>query len=212
MIYIWWCEFANQESHLSKSFILGSPITNIIEEECELCEDKMDRFGYHVLSCPSKGLMTKRHDAICDKFYDYCVMAKLDVQKEQRYKDDPIMGKVRIQGRPGDIKINNYFTIAEKPKDAKQRNLHVDFAVVNIFSDAYIDTSSKKRWQMAKEKENFKNGKYHKDPNIMGIGIECTGFMSKNGKKIINYVADRLSLLRNEPKSIQLISIQQTPP
>ena len=36
----------------------------------------------------------------------------------------------------------------------------------------------------------------------MGVGIECLGFMSKNGKKIINYVADRLSILRNEPKSI----------
>ena len=36
----------------------------------------------------------------------------------------------------------------------------------------------------------------------MGVGMECLGFMSKNGKKIINYVADRLALLRNEPKSI----------
>ena len=36
--------------------------------------------------------------------------------------------------------------------------------------------------------------------NIMGI--DCLGFMSKNGKKIINYVADRLALLRNESKAI----------
>ena len=152
--------------------------------------------------------MTKRHDAICDKFYDYCVLAKLDVEKEQRYKDDPIHGKVRIEGRPGDIKINNYFTTAEKPKDAKHRNLYIDFAVCNIFAGTYIDIASKKRGYWAQEKEKCKDNKYCKDPNIMGIGIECLGYISKNGKKIINYVADRLSLLRNESKSIWINRIR----
>ena len=38
--------------------------------------------------------------------------------------------------------------------------------------------------------------------SFTGIGIECLGYISKNGKKIINYIADRLSLLRNESKSI----------
>ena len=36
----------------------------------------------------------------------------------------------------------------------------------------------------------------------MVVGIKYLGLMSKNGKKIINGVADRLSLLRKEPKSI----------
>ena len=42
----------------------------------------------------------------------------------------------------------------------------------------------------------------------MGIGMECMGTISKNGKKIINYVADRLSLLKNEPKSIWINKIR----
>ena len=36
----------------------------------------------------------------------------------------------------------------------------------------------------------------------MGVGIECMGFISKNGKKIINFVADGLAILKNEPKSL----------
>ena len=32
--------------------------------------------------------------------------------------------------------------------------------------------------------------------------------MSKNGKKIINYLADRLAFLRSEPKSIWVNSIR----
>ena len=68
--------------------------------------------------------------------------------------------------------------------------------------------TSKKRGYWAQEKENFKNNKYCKDPNIMRISIECLGYISKNGKKIINYVADRLSLLRNESKSIWINRIR----
>ena len=36
----------------------------------------------------------------------------------------------------------------------------------------------------------------------MGIGIECTGAISKNGKVLINHIANRLSLLQNIPQSI----------
>ena len=36
---------------------------------------------------------------------------------------------------------------------------------------------------MTKEKEKYKDSQFHNDPNIMGIGIECTGYISKNGKK-----------------------------
>ena len=116
----------------------------------------MDKYGHHALSCPGKGLMTKRHDAICDKFYDYCVMAKLDVEKEQRYKDDGNNGKIRIQGRPGDIKIKNYFTASTIPRNSNHRDLYVDFSIVNIFADTYINKASKYRGYWAKEREKLK--------------------------------------------------------
>ena len=68
--------------------------------------------------------------------------------------------------------------------------------------------AAKKRGHWAQEKGKYKDNKYGKDPNTMGIGIECLGHISNNGKKIINYVADRLSLLRNESKSIWLNRIR----
>ena len=130
---------------ISKSLVTGAPITNKDGLQCNECKEQMDCHGYHAVSCTAKGLMTKRHDAICDKFYDFCVKAKLDVLKEQRYKDDGNGGKVRIEGRPGDIKINNYFTTTSKPKGAESRDLYIDFTVCNIFKSTYIDTESKKR-------------------------------------------------------------------
>ena len=109
----------------------------------------------------------------------------MDVQKEQRYQDDGNGGKIRKEGRPGDIKINNYFTTTSIPKDATHRDLYIDFTVGNIFANTYINTTSKKRGELAKKKENHKDSKYHNSSNIMGVGIECLGIMSKNGKKII---------------------------
>ena len=40
------------------------------------------------MSCPCDVLMTKRHDVICDKLFEYCEMADLKVEKEKRYESD----------------------------------------------------------------------------------------------------------------------------
>ena len=45
----------------------------------------------------------------------------------------------------------------------------------------------------------------------MGMRVECMGTISKNGKKIICYVAERLSLLKNEPTSIWINRIRSNP-
>ena len=141
-------KFTNRESVLSKSLVLRSKITNILDYPCDCCMEKMDCYGYHALSCPAKGMITQRHDAICDKLFDFCIVAKLQVQKEQRYQDDGNGGKIRIHGHPGDIKIINYFSTSEKPKDAVGLDLYIDCTVVNIFADTYINTSSKKRGEL----------------------------------------------------------------
>ena len=47
-----------------------APITNKYELDCNECKDKIDCYGQNALSCP---------DAICDKIYEFCVMAKLGI-------------------------------------------------------------------------------------------------------------------------------------
>ena len=61
---------------------------------------------------------------------------------------------------------------------------------------------------MARQKQQHKDSKYHNRSDIMGIGIEVLGAISKNGKTIINYTAERLALLRNQPKSIWINRIR----
>ena len=146
--------------------------------------------------------MTKRHDEICDKLYYFCQLAGLDVQQEQRYEIDVNNNKVRIEGRPGDIKINNYYTETTLPENMTDRDVYIDVTVANICADTYIKQASKKRAVIAQAKEKHKLKKYQNNPNIMGIGMETFG------KTIINYLANRLSLLHNIPYSIWINRIR----
>ena len=60
--------------------------------------------------------------------------------------------RVRIEGRPGDIKINNYYTETVLPKGIKDRDIYIDITVANICSSSYIKMASKKRGSIAKIK------------------------------------------------------------
>ena len=157
---------------VSKSYSLGSKITQKEKLKCDRKEE-MDQFGYHALPCKAKSAMTKRHDAICAKLFHFCQLANLDVQQEQRYENDNNNNKVRIEGRPSDIKINNYYTETTLPKNVKNRDLYIDVTVANVCADTYIKQVSKKRAVIAQSKEKHKLKKYQNNPKIMGIGMEA---------------------------------------
>ena len=96
-------KFSNQQFLGSKSLYLGSPITQKKSINCSVCNEKgINQFEYHAFSCPGDGLMTKRHDAICDKLFEYCELADLKMEKEKRHEDDENGNMVRIQDRSGD--------------------------------------------------------------------------------------------------------------
>ena len=141
-------QFTNQQIILLKSLILGSKITNISDLKCTQCKTNLDEFGHHALFCTHGGLMTTRHDAICDKIFEYCNMAKLDVKQEQRYDTDKDGNRFRIPGRPGDIKIVNYFSETVLPAGVKNRDVYVDVTVANIFADSYLAKAANMRGQL----------------------------------------------------------------
>ena len=201
--------FSNQQFILCKTLYLGSKVTQKTQINCNVCKQQnIDQYGHHALSCTGDSLMTKRHDAICDKLFDFCKMADLDVEKEKRYEDDGQGNMVRIQGRPGDIKINNYYTNTTLPKGITNRDIYIDVTVANITCDTYIDKASKKRGAIAALKEIHKEKKYQNNPNIKGIGMEVFGAISNNGKDIIHYLSNRISLLKNMPQSIWINRIR----
>ena len=201
-------ELSNRQFIILKSVILGSKITNKKDNTCRLCKCKMDQYGRHALSCTMKGMMTIRHDSTCDKLFDFCEKAGMDVQKEQRYENDINGNKVRIEGRPGDIKINNYYTTANLPKDCKSRHLYVDLTFANIFAPSYVKIAAKHRGKIANQKQKHKLKKYQNNPNIFGIGIEVLGAMSSNGKVLINEIAKRMELKNNIDRTVYINQIR----
>ena len=187
-------EFSNNQFIILKSLILGSIVTNKKDNICRLCKCKMDQYGRHALSCPMKGMITLRHDSSCDKLFDYCQQAGYDVQKEQRYENN--------------IKINNYYTTANLPKDCKSRHLYIDLTFANILAPSYVKIAAKHRGKIASQKQQHKLKKYQNNPNIFGIGIEVLGAMSSNGKILINEIAKRLEIKNNIDKSIHINRIR----
>ena len=202
-------KFSNQQFLLPKSLYLGAPITQKKMINCNVCNEKnIDQFGYHALSCPCDGLMTKRHDAICDKLFEYCEMADLKVEKEKRYESDQNGNMVRITCRPDDIKIYNYITTTVIPKGYDCRDIYIDVTVANITANTYIEKASKKRGAIAALKEIHKDNKYKNKLNIKGIALEVFGAISNNAKDIIHYLANRISLLKNQHQSIWINRIR----
>ena len=57
-------------------------------------------------------------------------------------------------------------------------------------------------------KEIHKEKKYQNKLNIKPIGLEVFGAISNNGKDIIHYLANRISLLKNQPQSIWINRIR----
>ena len=152
--------------------------------------------------------MTIRHDAICDKIYKYCKKAGLDVEKEKRYEIDKDGNNTRVHGRPGDIKINNYFTNAILPTGITQRHMYYDATIVNLTRKSYLTKASKKRLVIGIEKELHKSRKYQNLPNIKGIGIEVFGGISPNGKHLFHHLACEMELRTNIHKSIHMNRIR----
>ena len=118
--------------------------------------------------------------------------------------------RIRIDGRPGDIKISNFYTMTVLPNTLNGRDLYVDITVANIFAPSYIQLASKERLAIAKKKEKDKFEKYNKNNNIQGIAMEVSGAMSQNGKQLIHNIASRLELRTTIPQSIWINRIRST--
>ena len=100
---------------------------------------------------------------------------------------------VRIPGRPGDIKIHDFFTSSDHSNG--HRDLYLE--VGNVSASSYVKNAAKTRLFVANEKEKDKNGKYLNTYNIWGLGFESYGGSSPNCKKIFRYIAERLNANKN---------------
>ena len=192
-------EFSNQDHHFITSLIFGLKISNKNKLMCKLCNKTMDNYGYHALSCPNGGYMIKRHDALCDKLGEFAKQAGFEVKFEERYRLNSNNEKERIPGRPGDILIHNY---TDEYEYKSPTDVYYDITVGNIFSNTYIDNTSKERGWLASKKEELKKNKYLNQNNIQGIGIEVIGGISQSGKRLLHQIADKIFLRTNVAQSV----------
>ena len=183
----WSTQYDNKKFFTLIALILGAKLRDN-KYICKACKEEVDEYGHHALHC--KGIkndnLIKRHDVLCDELARWFKRAGFNPIMEARYHN----GK-RLMERPGDIKIENLVIEDNDPMD-----IYLDITVGNIFAGSYIKMAQK-RMGLAKELELKKSQKYGNRADIMGLGYESLGAMSKNFKIIIRTIADRLEFKTN---------------
>ena len=137
--YYYGVKFDNQQMFMLTLLMLGAFITNNEHLTCNCCGDSMDNYGYHALTCPNKGLMQRRHNAIVQVLNKFLNKAGFKTECEQTTVKQREINKVHQ--RPGDIKIYNFYN--EKSGDKK--HLYIDITVEIIFAETYVHWTAEAR-------------------------------------------------------------------
>ena len=192
-------EYENSELSILNSLLLGCEIVRN-EQDCKMCGQRMDKFGYHALSCPKGGGTHRRHEIIKNVLNKKFNEAGFQTKLEQRYVIGENGHYKRVDGVPGDILVFNW----NMEGDENERNMYFDLSVGNIFDSSYINSTSKTRAWLLCKKEREKSKKYGDAPNVQGLALEVTGGMSGNLNKVLQVLAERLENKTNIVKSIQM--------
>ena len=198
-------KFNNNDMYYAMKLFLGLSFTTG-PVKCKGCDNKIcDEMGIHALQCPAL-MATYRHDPLCDLLNNIIKQAGYQTIQEARYNMDDNGNKIRIQQRPGDIKILNFDNNIDT--DDKMRDVYLDLVVGNIYAKSYINNTSKQRLWLATNKQYFKNEKYHNTKNVIGLGVEVLGGLSKEFNKFLHKIAERIHLKNNVPAAIVMNRIR----
>ena len=130
------------------------------------------------------------------------IKAAWDTMIEQKYMEHRIDKDEEynesIDGIPGDIKVNDYF------RDRVNKSAYFDVTVANVFATSYIKNTSKERLWLSKRKELIKHKKCKNDQNVIPLAIETMGATGPECKRLLQRLADALSLRTNTPYSIMM--------
>ena len=162
----------------------------------------MDAYGYHALSCPDEGGLIKRHDHLCDYLYKLIIRGGFEAKQEQRYIN--VKGRrLRKNQRPGDILIYNW-----RYDDDSIGRLYVDLTVANIFCKSNLRDGCKKRALVAENYAVAKHNNYRNKDDIIGLGLEVLGGMSKNLKSLFGVIAEKLEARTDIARSVWINRIR----
>ena len=193
-------EFENCELNILNSIVLGCEIVRH-EQDCKMCGQKMDKYGYHALSCPNGGGGThRRHEIIKNVLNKKFIEAGFETKLEQRYQMNENGQYRKVDGVPGDILVKN----VNLEGSENERHMYYDVTVSNIFEASYINNTSKTRAWLLGKKEKEKSKKYNNMPNVKGLALEVMGGMSDNLREVLQLLAGKLEDRTNIVKSIQM--------
>lgn len=112
-----------------------------IPPKCSHCDDILDPFGDHSVSCYHDGLRTRKHNNLRDHMEKFCSLAGLQCQKE--------LFRLVTNGwqRPADLRVSNWDT---------GRDAWFDVSVINTHASSYFDLGLREHMGALNDREKEK--------------------------------------------------------
>jgi hypothetical protein len=193
-------KFSDLEYYTLLSLYLGAPLlqNNTL---CRRCNQELDKYGHHALSCKYGPNSIKRHNKLRNLVQKFCHEAGLQTEIEAKYPNQGISEEFKVDGIPGDICVKQWFDITYK-------DAYMDVVVSNIFTKTYLKKASEKRGIIAKIKEEEKKKKYNNDDQFIPLSIECMGGMGISFKRVLQRIADRIAVRKSKMYSVVMNQIR----
>ena len=194
-------KYTDREFYVLLSLYLGSNINNkqII---CGKCDRIVDCKGYHSLHCGYGSNRNHRHNALRDELNGLFKSAGYNTKIEQKYNWNANNNEYeRVDGIPGDIWV-------EKWSDDNKHDTYFDVTVSNVFAATYIKKAAETRLYTATLRETEKIKKYNNNQSVIPLAVETMGALGNKFKNILQKLAERISLRKNQPYNVTMNRIR----
>ena len=128
------------------------------EFHCSFCDEVVDRFGDHCLTCSCKGDRTKRHNLIRNEVFHLCNSAGLNPELERPglLQPRPLAGSAQESGAARDPNVNRRPADVYLPRWRRGAPAAMDIAVTSGMKMDMFLKSADDGTTAAKEYEHFK--------------------------------------------------------
>ena len=180
---------------------------------CVKCGVHSDIKGTHSLSCPNGPNRIRRHNRVQRELAMIGAEAGFAVSIEQQFEDGSELDRAGIlvadqqavadghearvraryereaEGRPGDVKLEDYFTSDGVADTAA----YIDVTVVSPFVITAIDSAAGSLHDLLQTRERDKRRKYANHPCYIPFALNFTGGLGADARNVLRRLADNMA-------------------
>ena len=187
---------------------------------CPFCDEIVDKYGDHCLTCSCGGDRTKRHNLIRNEVFHFCASSGLNPELERPgiLQSRPLAGARQENGAPRGQDENRRPADVYLPKWRRGTPAALDFAITSGLRRDMVNHSAEDGSKATKLYENFKRSHLDteelcRDNGVTFIPVICEadgGGWGPAAHKVWSELAKHKSIRSGEPSSIIVSRLLQS--